>query len=159
MEKKPKNTEKFNENSSKFAIDVVTNENVIRKDGFTLVFPFLGTAGATAANYDQVYTCMRSMEIVSVSECHSVPSASGTLQIEKLTGTQAPGAGASILTTAISTSGTANTVITRQGSQLSSNRQLKPGDRIAFVGSGTLTGLVGLHVTLYCKMSGRGDYY
>jgi hypothetical protein len=156
---KDKNLVKFNEDKSKLAQDIFPNEQVIRKDGFHLVFPFLGTAGATAANYDQVFTAMRAMEIIAVSECHSVPSTSGTLQIEKLTGTTAPGAGSTILATTISTAGTANTVITRQGNLLTSARQLKPGDRLAFIDAGTLTNLVGLHVTIYCKYVGRGDYY
>jgi hypothetical protein len=159
MQGRTKNTVQFNENYSPTERDVFANEDVIRKDGFLVHVPFLGTAGATAANYDQFFTAMRPMEILVVSECHSVASSSGTLQIEKLTGTQAPGAGSTILLTTISTAGAANTVITRQGpQQLSTARTLKPGDRLAFIDAGTLTGLVGLHVTLYCKFVGRGDY-
>ncbi len=131
---------------------------VQRKDGFYLSFPFLGTAGATAANYDQVFTVRHPMEILRVSECHSTASTSGTLQIEKLTGTQAPGAGVAIMKTTISTAGAANTVITREGFELTSDRQFREGDRIALIDGGNLTNLVGLHVTLYCKFLGRGDY-
>lgn len=155
---KEKNEVKFNQNSSPFGIDVVKNENVIRKDGFTLVFTMYGTAGATAGNYDQVYTCMRAMEILAVSAAWSTASTSGTLQLEKLTRTTAPGAGSTLLATTISTAGAANTVVTRQGSGLTSSRQFAPGNRLALIDGGTLTNLVGLHITIYCRMSGRGDY-
>ena len=136
----------------------LSSDPLQRKDGFYLVFPFLGTAGATAANYDQVFTARHPMEILRVTECHSVASTSGTLQLEILTGTQAPGAGVTVMKTTISTAGAANTVITREGFALTSNRQLMEGDRLAFIDAGTLTNLVGLHVTLYCKFLGRGDY-
>lgn len=140
------------------SVEFVANENVIRKDGFSTPFPFLGTAGATAANYDQVWTSPRALEIVQVDICWSVASSSGTIQLEKLTGTQAPGGGTTLLSAAVSTAGTANTVASRQGNQLTSARQFKQGDRLAFIDSGTLTGLVGLHVTIYWKFVGRGDY-
>lgn len=160
MEKAPTTNKpkSFNENKPAFGVDTFPNENIIRKDGFHLCIPFLGTAGATAANYDQFFTAIRALEIIAISACWSVASTSGTLQIEKLTGTQAPAAGTAIMSATISTAGTANTVVTRQGRDLTSARVLKPGDRLAFIDGGTLTNLVGLHVTLYCKLSGRGDY-
>lgn len=133
-------------------------DRLLQKDGFYLSFPFLGTAGAIAANYDQVWTCRHPMEILRITECHSVASSSGTLQLERLTGTTAPGSGSTILTAAISTAGAANTVITREKTALTSARIFKEGDRLAFIDSGTLTGLVGLQVALYCKYLGRGDY-
>lgn len=139
-------------------VKFVANENVLRKDGISVAFPFLGTAGATAANYDQVWTCQRPMEILQVSAAWSTASSSGTLQLEKLTGTTAPGSGSTILATAISTAGTANTVNNVSGTGLTSARQFAPGDRLAFIDGGTLTGLVGLHVTIYFKFVGRGDY-
>lgn len=147
-------TEEFKQIDLKY----IPSDQVVRKDGFYLSFPFLGADGSVAANYDQVWTARHPMEILRVSAAWSVASASGTLQLEKLTGTAAPGAGSTILTTTISTAGAANTVVTREGSGLTVNRQLKEGDRLAFIDGGVLTGLVGLHVTLYCKFLGRGDY-
>lgn len=141
-----------------FGAQPIPSELVIRKDGFYLSFPFWGTAGATAANYDQVFTARYPMEILRVTACWSVKSTSGTLQLEILTGTTAPGAGSTVLVTPISTAGTANTVNTVEGTGLTATRTLAEGDRLAFIDAGTLTGLVGLHVTLYCKMSNRGDY-
>lgn len=133
-------------------------DRVLFKDGFYLSFPFLGTAGATAANYDQVWTCRHPMEILRVMECHSTASTSGTVQLEKLTGVQAPGAGTTILVTPISTAGAANTVITQETSALTPARQFRENDRLAFIDAGNLANLVGLHVTLYCKPLGKGDY-
>jgi hypothetical protein len=138
--------------------EIIPIERIARKDGFYLPFPFLGADGATAANYDQVWTCRHPMEILRVTAAWSVASTSGTLQLEKLTGTTAPGSGLTILTTAISTAGTANTPVTRETSGLTSNRQFMEGDRLAFIDGGTLTNLAGLHVTLYCKFLGKGDY-
>lgn len=140
------------------SLDYIPADRLLQKDGFYLSFPFLGAAGATAANYDQVWTCRHPMEILRVTECHSVASTSGTLQLEKLTGTAAPGAGSTILATTISTAGAANTVITREKTKLTSARVFKEGDRLALIDGGTLTNLVGLQVTLYCKYLGRGDY-
>ena len=137
---------------------MVNSMYVLKKDGFYLSFPFLGAAGATAANYDQVWTCRHPMELMRVSVCFSVASTSGTLQLERLTGTTAPAAGTAILSTTISLSGTANTVVSHQGNALTAARVLKEGDRLAFIDAGTLTNLVGLHVTLYCKYLGNGDY-
>jgi len=133
-------------------------DRILRKDGFYLSFPFLGVAGSVAANYDQVWTCRHPMEIMRVSAVWSVASSSGTLQLEKLTGTQAPGAGVALLATTISTAGAANTVVTRELQALTASRQLKEGERLAFIDAGTLTSLAGLHITLYCKFLGRGDY-
>jgi len=158
MYKKNENLLNTKIDNPKFSKQTLPSEEIIRKDGFELVFPFLGTAGATAANYDQVYTCSRPMEIAIISVAFSVASTSGTLQIEKLTGTQAPGAGSAIMSATISTAGTANTVITRQGRDLTSARVLEPGDRLGFIDSGTLTNLVGLTVSIYCRPVGRGDY-
>lgn len=159
---KDKNLVNFDENKSQYGVRSVPNENILRKDGFHLFFPFLGTAGATAANYDVVFTAYRPFEVVSITASWSVASSSGTLQLERLTGTQAPGAGSVLISTTassvISTAGTANTANTRSGLQLTSARQFTPGDRLGLIDGGTLTGLVGLNIVLYCRYVNFGDY-
>lgn len=139
-------------------LKAVSSDTIQRKDGFYLVFPFMGTSGDTAVNYDQVFTARHPMEILWIAACWSAASTSGTVQLEILSGTQAPGSGSTVLVAAISTAGTANAVVQRQGTDLTTNRQLTQGDRLAFIDGGDLSNLVGLHVTLYCKFLGRGDY-
>ncbi len=142
----------------KLDLNYISADTIVRKDGFYLPFYFLGAAGSVAANYDQVFTARHPMEILRITAVWSVASTSGTLQMEKLIGTQAPGAGTAIMTTTISTAGAANTPVVRQDGQFTTACQLLEGDRLAFIDGGTLTNLVGLNVTLYCKFRGRGDY-
>ena len=81
-----------------------------------------------------------------------------TLDIEKLTGTQAPGAGVTILGSTFDMKGTINTVVQKQGGDLSANRQLLQGERLCIKFTGTRTALAGVQVTLYCKYLKRGHY-
>ena len=54
--------------------------------------------------------------------------------------------------------GTANTVVQKEGRDLSINRQIKQGERLAFKFAGTKTALAGVQVTLYLKFLARGNY-
>jgi hypothetical protein len=88
-----------------------------------------------------------------VAESHTVAGTNAgavTLDIEKLTGTQALDAGVSILSATFDLKGTANTVVQKEGYSLSVNRQLKD--------AGTLTDVTGVQVTLYLKFLSRGNY-
>ena len=131
-------------------------EDVINKDGFYIFVDdtasFIKTVFFTAR-----FPC----ELLWISECHTTAgtgAGSVTLQLEKLTGTQAPGAGANMLNTAFDLKGTANTVVLKGTTDLTVDTTLAEGDRIALKYSGTLTSLVGVQVTLYCKPLGRGLY-
>lgn len=132
-------------------------ENIENKDGFEITYTFAGATPATATNYEVIYVANRPVEVMKVKAVWRVASTSGTLNIEKLTGTQALNAGLEILKTNISTSAAANTVVSRSGYELQ-NRELREGDRIALKDGGTLTNLAGLTVTIYLHPLGKGDY-
>lgn len=131
------------------------------KDGFFLTVNLTGTAGATAGNYGTFYTARHPVEVLWVAESHTVAGTNAgavTLDIEKLTGTQALDAGVSILSATFNLKGTANTVVQKEGYSLSVNRQLKQGERLALKDTGTLTDVAGVQVTLYLKFLARGNY-
>lgn len=72
-----------------------------------------------------------------------------TADITKDTGTNAPGAGTSILSAAQSVKGTANTTVFPALSGTASVLQMGIGDRLALKMTGTLTDLAGLVVTVH----------
>jgi len=80
------------------------------------------------------------------------------MDIVKLTDGQAVASGVSILASTFDMKSTANTVVSKQGKDLSPNRQLKPNDRLALKFTGVLTNLTGVQVTLYLKNLARGHY-
>lgn len=133
-------------------------EDILNKYGGDHTEVFRGTLPATAANYSTFWNIINGIEVTKVSVSFTTASTSGTLQIEKLEGTTAPGSGTNILTSAFSLSGTANTVMTKTTRDMNSSRVFYPGDRMAFVDGGTLTNLTDLVVTIYYKPLGRGDY-
>lgn len=129
---------------------------------FTRMAVVLEVEVQPAVILDQVFfTAYQAMEVIAVSEVHAVlgtDAGAVTLDIEKLTGTEAPGAGTSILATEFNLKSTINTVVTKNGRLLSTARQLKPTNRLALVATGDLTAVDNVQVTLYLKFSGRGDY-
>jgi len=96
-----------------------------------------------------VFVCKRPMRLVSVGLVYGVASTSGTMQVEKLTGTTAPGSGTNLLTGTISMSSTANTV--NSGTLIATVASLTfaAGDRVGFVFAGTMTNLVGFAATAW----------
>lgn len=133
-------------------------EDIANKYGGDRTEVFRGTAPATAANYSTFWNIINGIEVTKVAVSFTTASTSGTLQIERLEGTEAPSAGDSLFTTAFSLSGTANTVTTKTTRDMTSARVFYPGDRMAFVDGGTLTNLTDLVVTIYYKPLGRGDF-
>lgn len=135
-------------------------ERIIRKDGFYITGDVPGTLAQTAGDYGMIFTATAPCEVLIVSEVHAVAATIGTvtLDVEKLTGTTAPGSGTSILAAQFSLTSTANTPVRKSGTGLSSARQLDAGNRIAIKTTGVLTTLQGVQVTLYIKHLGRGDY-
>lgn len=100
-------------------------------------------------------------EVLWVAESHIVAgsySGNVTMDIVKLTNGQAVASGISILATTFNMKSTANTVVAKEGKDLSPNRQLKPNDRLALKFTGVLTNLTGVQVTLYLKNLARGHY-
>lgn len=101
---------------------------------------------ATAANYGVFFTADRPYNIVSVSAVwETACSSTGTLQIERLTGTQALDSGTALLAAAIALNGTANTVKFPSLSNVSA-LVMSRGDRLALKDASTLTSTVGLQV-------------
>lgn len=92
----------------------------------------------------------RKMKLIGVNYVHATGSTSGTLQIEKCTGTTAPGSGTVLLTGTIDMSATtvANTVTAGTLIATAATLTFAAGDRVTVKLAGTLTNLVGAIVTL-----------
>lgn len=90
-------------------------------------------------------------EVVGVQAVWGVASSSGTLQIEKCTGTTAPGSGTDLLSSTINTAGTANTVASGSLTTTVASKRLTSGDRLALDFGGTVTNLVNLVVVVRLK--------
>jgi hypothetical protein len=129
-------------------------EEIENKDGFYATVNLYDALPATAGNYGIFFTAIKACEVLFAKEVHGTASSSGTITIEKLTGTTAKGSGTAI-SNDLTTASTADTV---QDFVLNSSRQLKVGDRLAVKSGGTLTSSADLQVTLYLKPLGKGDY-
>ncbi len=81
----------------------------------------------------------------------STASTGGTLQFVRDTGTDAPGAGTDLLSTAIDTTATANTPL--EGAKIAAvpTKMLKPGDRLSIDHGGTTTNLAGTAVAFLLR--------
>jgi collagen type VII alpha len=95
-----------------------------------------------------VFIATRACRFKGVKAVFSTASTSGTLQVEKCTGTTAPGSGTSLLTGTVSLSGTANTVVSGTLIATVASLTLAAGDRLSIVIAGTMTNLAGGRVTL-----------
>lgn len=111
----------------------------------------VGTAAATAGNYGVFWIAPFECTVNSVREVHQTASTSGTLQIEKLTGTQALDNGVNVLSATISLSATADTVVTGTLTATEANRVLAIGNRLAMKDAGTLTS--GANVTVVIEIT------
>lgn len=108
------------------------------------------------------FTAFRAMEVIWIGETHEAAGSdagSVELDIELLQGTEAPGAGSSVLLAPFDLTGAANTIQEYSGRSLTSARILEPFDRLSANYSGVLTDVSGVQVTVYLKFWGRGDYY
>lgn len=75
----------------------------------------------------------------AVTETHGTASSSGTLQVEKATGTQAIAAGTNMLTGTISLAGTANTPLAGTLVTTASTVAIAAGNRVNLIIGGTMT--------------------
>ncbi len=98
-----------------------------------------------------VFVATEALQVTAVKAVYGVVSLSGTMALEKLTGTTAPGSGSSMLTGALDLTTTANTVLSGTLTGTTANLQLAAGDRIGCVLGGTLTGLLGCVLTIALK--------
>lgn len=146
------------------SIGIVDNYDVWRKDGQMLTHVLFGDEAQDAGNYNHFFISRHPIEIMRVSEVHSVAGTDGgavTLDVERLTGTTASGGGTSILASTFDLKGTANTVVTKEGRNLSTTSQgriLRENERLGLVLTGTPTGLEDVVVCIYYKYAARGDY-
>jgi hypothetical protein len=109
----------------------------------------VGTQPATAANYGVVFISPFACTVTGVWEAHTTAcSSTGTLNIEKLTGTQAPDLGSAMLKTAFPLAAAANTVQEGVLTDTLSSLNLAVGDRLCLADAGTLTDTAGLCVTI-----------
>lgn len=95
-----------------------------------------------------VYICTRPMRLKAVKSVFTTASSSGTLQVEKLTGTTAAGSGTALLTGTVALSGSANTVASGTLIGTVASLTFAAGDRVGVVIAGTMTNLVGSNVTI-----------
>jgi len=95
-----------------------------------------------------VLVCVRPCRLKYVREVHTTASSSGTLTVEKATGTTAPGSGTALLTGTMSLAGTANTVVSGTLIATVASLTFAAGDRMNIVIAGTMTGLAGSRVTI-----------
>lgn len=123
----------------------------LRNRSYMLPFTLFGTQAATAGNYSVFFTAPFPITLSSATEAHVTAGSSGsavTVDIEKLTGTTAPGSGILLTLTPISLKTTANTV---QGASLIQNvniLQLLTGDRLALRLTGTPTAVADMCMTI-----------
>lgn len=100
------------------------------------------TAAATYAVSHSIYVqdnFTGTFQIVAVTVSFGTTSASGTLQVEVATGTQAIGSGTNQLTGTLSLAGTANTPV--NGTIVTTPTAVSAGSRINLIFAGTVTGL------------------
>lgn len=94
------------------------------------------------------FVATRACRVKAISAVFSVASTSGSMNLQKNTGTTAPGAGSQLLSGSMSLSGTANTVV--NGSLVASvaTLTLAAGDRISVSLGGAMTSLAQCQVSI-----------
>lgn len=97
-----------------------------------------------------VFICTRPVRLKTVSFMHTTGSTSGTLTVEKLTGTTAAGSGTALLsgTIDLSTGTVANTTTNGTVIATVASKTFATGDRVSIVIAGTMTSLAGGIVTI-----------
>ncbi len=122
----------------------ITNKN--DRSDKNICINLQGAAPVTAANYGVFFIADRRYNVKKVQSIHRTASSSGTVTVERLQGTEAKGAGDPLLSAAISTAGTGNTLNT--GTLLTTGvTVLEIGDRLGLVDGGTLTSSADLCVS------------
>ena len=140
--------------------ETIDNKDILRKDGFYITETVKGT---TFTSDDGVevpidekcgvfFVARHPCEVMKVKVAYT--GASGTLNIERLSGIEALDAGDEILATDLTLSG--DNTVSLERTQLQ-NRILKEDERLAIKDSGWANSQY-VHVTIYLKYSARGDY-
>lgn len=108
-----------------------------------------GADAATTANYGVFFIVPIACLVTAFKEVHETAGTDAgavTIDLEKLTGTTAPGSGSSVLSSTLSLKATANTVQSATITSTSANKTLAIGDRLALKRTGTLTSVAGVTV-------------
>lgn len=135
-------------------------EDVENKDLIPITVSLPGTAPATAANYEVFFIALRPYYVMEISEVHRVAGTDAgavTLDIERLSGTEALDAGDALCVSTFNLKSAINTVVTKKTTALQ-NTLLRVGDRLALKDAGTPTDVAGLTITILLKPYGKGDY-
>ncbi len=110
-----------------------------------------GTDAATATNYGVFYIVPVACTITKFQEVHQTAGTDGsavTVNLEKLTGTEAIDSGDDILSTALSLKATINSVQTGALTLTLTDRSLKAGDRLALKDAGVLTNVANVTINI-----------
>lgn len=120
-----------------------------RRQRINITLP--GSSAATSANWGAVFMATDPCRVRAVYEFHSALGTDGgavTMQVEKLTGTTAPGSGTVILATAFNLKAAINTMQKAAFVGARSTRTLDYGDRLGIKPTGTLTSLAGVLIII-----------
>ena len=120
-----------------------------RRAGILVVRDHLvGAAPATAANYGTLFIAPYKCLVLRVEVVWGTLSTSGTLQLERLQGTEAKDGGDDLFTATVDMSATADTVTTPALTTTTANLELSAGDRLGLVNGGDLTNQADLTVVV-----------
>ncbi len=108
-----------------------------------------GDSAGDKGNHGVFWIAPFACVVSEIRESHEGFSAvSGTMDFEKLTGTQGPFAGTAMLASTIDMTGASNTVVTPALTTTLTSLQLARGDRIGLKTDGTITNFFGLLVVV-----------
>lgn len=123
--------------------------NDINQKKFYVEHTIYGADAVTAADYSTFFIAPFAVTVTDFREVHAtagIDVGAVTLDLEKLTGTTAPGSGSSVLAATLSLKATANTVQTATLTATLANRSLAKNDRLALKKSGTLTSVANVTI-------------
>ena len=121
----------------------------VRVQSFTVSTTLPYTNAQSANYYNDIYWIAPAKCVVdSVEARWGTASTSGTVTVHKVPSGTAAGSGTALLSSTISTAGTAATKTAGTLSTTKSTLELAAGDGLQLVDSGTLTSLVDLNVTV-----------
>jgi len=107
-----------------------------------------GAVAAAAANYGKFFVATKKCVVKGIMVVWTTASTGGTLQIQRLQGTETSGNGDDLLSSTIDLSGTAETVNTGTLTSTVEYLILEAGDRLMLEDASTLTSQAGLCVTV-----------
>ncbi len=93
-------------------------------------------------------------EVRRIQVAWDVPTTSGTLQIQRLQGTEAPASGDDLLASTVDTSAAADTVTTPTLTSTTADLDLVAGDRLAAEWGGTVANGVAVTITVVLTPTG-----